>query len=257
MNVPWVIINADDVGLSAEVDEGVLEVVRAGRVTSVSIFVNPPFRPPIGALKDTPVSIGLHLNLAIGLPLSPSGLSALRAQDGRFRPRWFQDDGEFDGDEIRDELMRQLEAFQVLTGTMPTHLDTHKHVHARNRHILAMLAGIAKALGVPLRAPDEVVRETLRSWGVRVTDHFVGGVEPSPYWTEERLATVLGDLPLGVTEMMCHPGRIMPEMEGLRYTRQRDVERQTLLSPRTARVLGNLSLATFVAAPLGGEGHGM
>jgi predicted glycoside hydrolase/deacetylase ChbG (UPF0249 family) len=257
MTKRWLVVNADDVGLCPEVDEGVLEVVRAGRVTSVSLLVNPPFRPDAAALREMPVSMGLHVNLTMGLPLSPFGLPSLRNEQGRFRPRWFEEDLCIERNEVRDEFLRQVDAFEALTGSLPTHLDTHKHIHARNADVLAVVADLAGTLRVPLRAPNATVRERLKAMGIAVTDHFVGGVEPSPFWTEERLADVLAEIPPGVTEMMCHPGRPMPEMEGLRYTHQRDTERKTLLSPSAGRVFVGFSLATFSSAPISGGYHGM
>lgn len=257
MNGRCLIINADDLGLCPEVDEGIIEVVRAGRVTSVSLFVNPPFKPVVDPLKETPVSIGLHLNLALGFPLSPSGLTFVKTGDGRFSPRWFEVSVHVDESEIRDEFLRQVETFEALVGVLPTHFDTHKHIHVRNRAVFDITAGLAKTFGVPLRAPHEAARSMLRTEGIRVTDYFMGGVDPSPFWTEERIAAALEDLPPGVTEMMCHPGRGMPNMEGLRYTHQRDVEREALLSPSAGRLLLDLRLATFVTAPLRREDRGM
>jgi predicted glycoside hydrolase/deacetylase ChbG (UPF0249 family) len=181
----------------------------------------------------------------------------LKGGNGPFDLRWLEESRPFDPGEVRDELLRQVEAFEILAGTRPTHLDTHKHVHTRNRDILAVTAGLAKDLGVPLRAPNGPTRAELKARGVRVTDHFVGGVDPSPFWTVPRLTGLLANLPDGVTEMMCHPGKGMPAMEGLRYARERDVERETLLSREAAELFRGLSLTTFISAPLRGAGHGM
>jgi chitin disaccharide deacetylase len=257
VTVRYLIINADDLGLCPQVDEGILEVVRAGRVSSVSLLVNPPFRPLMEPFKGLSVSVGLHLNLTMGFPLSSSGLVSLRLGDGRFAPRWYEESPPIKERELRDEFLRQVEAFQALVGSLPTHLDTHKHIHIRSEEVFDMAADLAKSLDIPLRAQDEAVRATLRDRGILVTDHFVGGVEPSPFWTEERLSATLKDLQPGTTEMMCHPGRGMPEMEGLRYTHHRDVEREALLSPASGRLLVHISLATFVTAPLHGIDHGV
>ncbi len=253
----WLIINADDAGLCPEVDEGILEAARAGRVTSVSLLVNPPFRPAVVQLKDLPLSIGLHLNLTLGLPMSPSGLVPLKQGNGRFDPRWLDEGRAFEAKEVRDELLRQVETFVTLTGAHPTHLDTHKHVHTRNREIFAVTAGLAKDLGVPLRASGAPAREELKALGVMVTDHFVGGVDPSPFWTGERLAALVTRLPPGITEMMCHPAKGMPAMEGLRYIRERDVERETLLSPAAGELFRGCPRVNFRTAPFRGAGRGM
>src|SRR5437763_946524 len=71
------------------------------------------------------------------------------------------------------ELIRQIDRFAELRGAQPTHLDSHKHHHARPE-LLAAFAAVAKRRAVPVRAIDEEMRERLRAAGVRTTDAFVG-----------------------------------------------------------------------------------
>src|SRR3989441_11370082 len=79
------VVNADDFGLSAGVNRGILEAHAAGVVSSVSVLVNTPggtdgarllrgIGPGLGG--------GLHLNLTTGRPVSWGG-SLCDA-----RPRW-------------------------------------------------------------------------------------------------------------------------------------------------------------------------
>src|SRR3989442_4639335 len=74
------VVNADDFGLSAGVNRGVLEAHEAGVVSSVSVLVNAPgWTDAVQRLRDlgSPLlpglGIGLHLNLTTGRPISWGG----------------------------------------------------------------------------------------------------------------------------------------------------------------------------------------
>ena len=89
---PRLVINADDLGLSPEVDAGILEAVEAGLVTGVELLVNPPFRTRLEPLFAAGVPIGLHLNLCLGSPCAdrssergrPSSVPSLVQENGLF-----------------------------------------------------------------------------------------------------------------------------------------------------------------------------
>src|SRR5262249_18368726 len=110
---------------------------------------------------------------------------------------------------------------------------------------------VAVAARLPLRSQDPGFREGLRRHGVRPPDHFVGGDGADPYWTLERLLDTLAVLPLGVTELMCHPGHFDEALAYSRYGRQRQVELAALLEPEaraTAQRLG-IQLCHFGTLP--------
>src|SRR5437879_11310485 len=71
------IVNADDFGLSAGVNRGVLEAHEAGVVSSVSVLVNAPgwtdAAQRLRALSSPSfpeLGVGLHLNLTTSRPVS-------------------------------------------------------------------------------------------------------------------------------------------------------------------------------------------
>ena len=80
-------------------------------------------------------------------------------------------------------------------------------------------------------------------------DHFLGGDDPAPYWTVERLLDALASLPLGVTELMCHPGRYDETLAYSRYGRERETELAALLHPEARATIERLGieLASFSA----------
>jgi predicted glycoside hydrolase/deacetylase ChbG (UPF0249 family) len=249
MKTKYLIVNADDAGLSPEVDRGIAEVIEAGVVTSLSLLVNPPFPAALQTMAGRGVSIGLHLNLTLGYPCSPSPPPALVDPDGRFRRDGCTNPAVFEATPVRTEFLCQLRRFRELTGCEPTHLDVHKHLHSRSTAILSAAMEIATALTIPLRCPDGAMRRACRSAGIITTDLFIGDVVPSPYWTPERLKSVLNRIPGGITEMMCHPGKDMKPMEGVAYVEERDTERRTLTSPEAKQSFAPFRLAGFSRAP--------
>ena len=82
----YVIVNADDFGLSAGVTEGILRAHREGIVTSTTILANmPAAEEAVRRLAEAPgLGVGVHLNVSQGPVLSAQG-EALADEDGMMR----------------------------------------------------------------------------------------------------------------------------------------------------------------------------
>src|SRR5204862_3789898 len=89
-DAPRLVVNADDFGLSAGVNRGILETHAAGVVSSVSVLVNAPgWDDAVRRLRDLgpppAPGGGLHLNLTTGRPAArAAGLG--NARPGRSHP---------------------------------------------------------------------------------------------------------------------------------------------------------------------------
>jgi hypothetical protein len=129
----------------------------------------------------------------------------------------------------RAELERQLERFQRLRGAPPTHLDSHKHAHARPA-ILRAFGEVAAARRLPVRAIDAGMRAALRGWGVATADRFLGDAARRPAWDEASLAAALAGLEDGLTELMAHPGHA-PTHARTSFGVEREIELDALTSP--------------------------
>ena len=201
------VVNADDLGYDPEIDRGIFEAHARGLVTSATAMVDTPFAS--AALRAAPASlrVGLHAVLDPALP---------RAQ-------------------AEAELLRQIARFAALRGAPPTHLDSHKHHHARPE-LLAAFAGVAATQALPVRALDRRMRKLLSAAGVRATDHFVGDADLRPCWTTERLVAALTDLEDGTTELMCHPG-YAPSHARTSFGAEREVELRALCDARAREAL--------------------
>src|SRR5947207_6734932 len=89
-DAPRLVVNADDFGLSAGVNRGILETHAAGVVSSVSVLVNAPgWDDAVRRLRDLgpppAPGGGLHLNRTTGRPV-PSGAALSNVPPGPFHP---------------------------------------------------------------------------------------------------------------------------------------------------------------------------
>lgn len=223
------IVNADDFGLTAGVNRGVIESYRYGIVTSTTMLANMPgFDDAVAQARRHPdLAVGLHLNLTYGRPLTPpEELPSLVDADGAFIRR--EDHAPQHGDltEIRTEFMAQARRF-LATGLPLSHLDTHHHLHRAER-LLDLVADLAGLFGVPVRCLDE---RAMRARGLAPYARYVeffGGVSGV-----ERLLALLPSLPDGATEIPCHPGHADKELIRLSpLNDDREWELRTMLDPR-------------------------
>lgn len=126
------VVCADDYGYADEVDQGILDLVRMGRLSGFSCLVQSPRWPDAAARLHTAegadrVDVGLHINLTERLdddswvrPLSALIRSAFLAQ---IVPPALP------VERVRDSLRRQFDRFFAEFGRAPDHLDGHQHVH--------------------------------------------------------------------------------------------------------------------------------
>src|SRR6516164_6665001 len=136
----YLIVNADDFGLSAGVNAGIVQAHHQGIVTSASLMVRQVAAEAAAELsRELPaLGVGLHFDL---------GEWAYR--DGDWYPLSELIDLD-DAGAVRDELRRQFDSFQRLLGRAPTHLDSHQHVHLHSP-VREIAAEIAAEVDVPLR----------------------------------------------------------------------------------------------------------
>jgi predicted glycoside hydrolase/deacetylase ChbG (UPF0249 family) len=143
------------------------------------------------------------------------------------------------------EVQRQLERFIELSGQMPTHIDSHHHVHRDPRLLPAFLA-VAARRRLPLR--DHCgVHHISTFYGQWDGETHLEHVSPNAM---RRI--VSSELEEGFNELCCHPGYVNGDLESS-YSRERQTELETLCDPEIAALLreGEIALVTFrdVRAP--------
>lgn len=249
------IVNADDFGLTAGVSRGILRAHREGLVTSATVLASLPPQPELdAAATGAGLGLGLHFNLTWGRPASPAGtVPSLVDVEGRFGRDLAALQERARPDDVRRECETQIEVFARRFGRPPTHLDSHHHVH-RVPRVMDAVVDVVLAARLPLRSQDAGFREGLRRHGIATTDHFVGDAQVEAYWTTERLLDQLATLPLGVTELMCHPGVFDEDLAYSRYGRQREVELAALCDLEARATVQRLDIRLCHFGALGAAG---
>lgn len=213
----WLIVNADDLGLSTGVNAGIAEAHERGIVTSASLMVR------AGAAAAAADLIREQAELAVGLHLD---IAEWRFEAGEWRVAYERCAPE-DSAAVEAECRAQVDAFRELTGRDPTHLDSHQHTHMSEP-----VASVAERLAAEMEVP-------LRDRGIRYEGGFYGQTgkgEPYPEGIEpEHLIELIGALPSGGTELGCHPGRGADT--GSPYEAERERELRALCDPRVAAAI--------------------
>lgn len=205
----YLIVNADDFGLSDYVNEGIIKAHKAGSVTSTTLMINREFsREAVRLAKENPaLCVGLHLDLDDLLGRDEKGTDRFGVQR---ISRMLEDSRFFK--EVEAEIEAQIRAFKN-TGLELTHMDGHHHLHAIPE-LFPLIVDKMVSYGIktirfskefdlikypPIRWDEEFFQEMkglLRKKKINVADHFVTG------WQSYDLKKTAD----GVTELMVHPG---------------------------------------------------
>jgi len=233
------IVNADDFGRSASINEAVIRAHREGILTTASLMVNEPAcAEAVQLAKANPgLGVGLHLTLLMGqAALPPAQIGGLVNEQGRFSDaptatgvRYF----------FRRELRAQLQAeiheqfarFRS-TGLPLDHVNGHLHLHL-HPVVFSILMEDAATLGithlrltrepfwmdVPLTAGNRLYRAThamiyfCLSWNARGRlrrknihhTQRVFGLLQNARVNEDYISKLLPILPPGDSELYSHP----------------------------------------------------
>jgi predicted glycoside hydrolase/deacetylase ChbG (UPF0249 family) len=210
------IVNADDLGMDAAVNAGVIASVEEGIATSCSLMAPcPGAEQALGLLRERPhVPFGVHLTLVRDhpddrwAPITPArDVPTLVEADGLL-PRYGRI-GELLGrariEEVEREFRAQLDVV-LAAGLRPTHLDFHSIADGGRDDVLDLTVALAAENGLAVRVWLEPGRERARRHGRPVVDHpFLDSTRLDPDAKPDRYAELLRALPPGLTEWAVHP----------------------------------------------------
>jgi predicted glycoside hydrolase/deacetylase ChbG (UPF0249 family) len=220
----FLIVNADDFGLSEGVNRGIIEAHERGIVTSASLMV----------LKHSACSAAAysrdHLSLDLGLHLDLGEWTF----DGEAWVPVYQVVPLDDVAVVAQALDRQLSDFRRLVGRDPTHVDSHQHFHL-DEPVRSAALELARGLGVPLRHFSPAIQYCGRFYG-----QTARGVPLPEAIAIESLTAILTELPSGLTELGCHPGRVTGEEST--YCHERSTEVDVLSHPEVRTLLRALDI---------------
>lgn len=248
-----IIVNADDFGLTAGVNRGILECHLCGAVTSTTLLVNGEAAGEAARLaaEHPSLGVGLHLNLTTGKPSMPARkVPSLVDGDGLFPGMAVMAGRLVTGRARRYELAAEVEA-QIEKclelGIRLTHIDSHHHLHAlpRLRRVLQAVgrrAGITRMRGYHMsaRSPKALVvlaaARLPAGEPLKTPDRF-SGIEVMG--RKDMAAALMRELSASgdTLEFMCHPGYADERLSSVSsYNSLRGRELEALVSGDFARV---------------------
>jgi chitin disaccharide deacetylase len=290
------IINADGYGFTEGVTRAIDECIEFGTVRSVSTNVNFPWAEAIGGLVERHpwISVGCHLNPVVGRPVLPAAeVPTLVNEAGEFHYHSFArrvQTGRIRRDELRRELMAQVERTRTLAGNSFTHVDFHKGLHRlprlyplflevaiasgtgrirTHRYSYVMLPShrppplcIASVAKLPVRASkygyNRLLRQIALRRGLAMPDTWLvlKGFSPQrDVLTGHLLAEAVRGTPAGHHELVMHPGYVDDELRRWStYLEPREDELRALTDPLVKRALdaGGVRLSGYRDIPAAG-----
>lgn len=246
----YLIVNADDFGLSELTNEGIIKGHREGIITSTSIMANmPAFQHAVRLAKRyRKLGVGVHLNLTTGRPLS--GNKSLCNEKGEFnhnnlRRLLKRDISVWD---IENELRMQIRKVKE-SNIKITHLDGHKHIHVLPK-VRKVIVKLAKEYGIkyvrlPYERYTDITHFSLKKYAVNFSartssklwerhglvypDNFLGTTYTGKA-NPQNLYKLISAVKHGVNEIMVHPGLYDKSIES-KLTISREIELRALISP--------------------------
>ena len=273
------IVNADDLGLTRGVNRGIFETISTGIVTSTTLMANSAaFDDAVEKARSSagkPASIGCHVLLIDGEPISPatSVKSLLQNGSGIFQTNLMPfvsmaTRGKISADEIEAEATAQFRKLRASEISI-SHFDTHKHTHIFPA-VFQPLLRAAKACGVKavrnpfapvkalafahlvrrpklwkrysqvkiLRRYEDAFLRAVADAGLKTTDGSFGVVSTG-HLDQKLFSAIMGCLPEGTWEFVCHPGYSDKDLDGVqtRLRGSRDTERKVLTSQAAREIL--------------------
>ena len=260
------VVNADDLGLHADINRGILLAHTDGVVTSTSaVTCGEAFADASRIMRDCPqLDVGVHLTLIEERPLSPANeIPTLVGSDGRFLSSYRQLTarilaGAVSSAEVRVELQRQIERL-LEAGRRPTHLDGHQHAHllpavwrvavelAREHGIRWIRTPRFTSLFAARKSPVEPMfrlgLNVLSARAARAATRTAARIDTAALHLSGRLAeadlvSVITGLRPGISEIVTHPGVSTPELRSrYRWNYEWSTELAALTSSRTRLLL--------------------
>lgn len=268
----YVIIHADDAGMSHSVNVGTIEAMEQGCVSSASIMVPCPWFPEIAAYaREHPEKdFGLHLTLNSEWkfyrwgPVAPrEKVPSLLDQDGYLPRDVASVAARAKADEVELELRAQIERARQF-GVPVTHLDTHMGALVSRPDLLEVYVRMGLEYKLPvlfLRRVDERMARQYPVLAERAADitrvlerehmpvldalyQFYGGT--SHEQRKAQYLETLRNLPPGVSEVIIHCGYDNEELRAITNSAAiRDSDRRIFTDPEVLAELQRLEITVI------------
>jgi len=239
----FLILNADDMGMSTGVTDGIARAYEQGLVTDISMIQSMPDSERAARIAaERGMNVGVHLDLTrqkrrkiVGRPLLGDEVPSLTDEEGyflgstEFRKRMFG--GDIDMGEVEREIGAQIDR-AIEWGLDLTHIDSNEGMHNYYPPILKMVLERAEDLNLPVRWPNPAYLDWLDQRRILTTDHLNFTFYDVP--AEEKRDTflnLLDELRPGVTEFIFHPAVPDEGTKALTAWERRAAELDLLIEP--------------------------
>lgn len=259
------VISADDYAYHQAVDDGILTLIRQGRLTATSCMVMSP-RWTEAAHAITPdirdkADIGLHLDFTeFGSPVRHP-LSSLMLRSFMHG---------LSASAIRQNIRVQLDRFEEALGTRPDYIDGHQHVHQLPQIRNALLEALQQRYGqhgpwLRISNPPaadglkgriirglgaQALQRRARRQGLHCSSSLLGVYDfndhVTPYLDRLRICLQQAQDSSGMPVLMCHPAlpdSAAPASDPI--ARARGAEFSALASPQFEELLSEYAIKSL------------
>jgi len=266
----YLIVNADDFGLTPGICDGIMDAFKNGIVRSTSLMANgKAFDYAVNLAKQNPdLGIGVHLTLVGETPCStPDQIPTLIDSSGKLRHNFLVFAfhyllGQTLLKEIETECELQISKIRC-AGIKITHIDSHQHLHMFPG-IFKVIVKLAEKHNIKyIRIPNEnslnfksiilklfafFNRRTPNLSKLKSAESFYG-LKYSGHLSKKNVLKYISSSENGITELMAHPGHTdleyLDSYSHWKYSPQQEFEVLTDQDIISAVAKGNTCLASF------------
>lgn len=207
---PYLIITADDYGMSSLFNHGIEELAELGLITGVSVMIGRPF--VTATLLNFPkLSLGLHLEL--------------------------------EDSSTKEEIYRQITLFREKFGRLPAYLDGHQHQHLTSHNFPSVVES-ARNFNLPVRSRFSEDRKKLVETAIATPQNFISWHPDRIPILAERLYETRQ---YALSELVVHPGYFDHQCE-YPYNKERETELTFLKSHEFQAIITPFTLLSYSQA---------
>ncbi|MBU1200855.1 ChbG/HpnK family deacetylase [Patescibacteria group bacterium] len=227
------IFNADDLGSSEKVNQGIFRCADAGIVKSTSLMItNPLAKETYKQAIDHKISVGLHLNVTgEGKFLTNTALFGKTGKiNHAFKINLLLENKEVEI--VLDEFQKQLNLFIKHFRKSPDHINFH-HPLYQIPNFTKPFADFVKKTSLPTRWFND-----LSGYGCKTPNHTEFGFFDQDSLTLGNIIKLIDGSRSGVIEFVLHPGLYNPDSTSS-YNHERGLQTEVLTNPELLAHIGN------------------
>lgn len=224
------IFNADDLGLTKGVTNGIIKAHREGVLTSTTMMVNMPYINLCkkAADENPKLGIGIHLVLTAGKPLVKN-LKSIVDENGDFYNYkvMYEKSKPINAEEVYIEWKAQIDKFISIMGKKPSHIDSHHHIHLMWPGNI-IIERLVNEYDIPMRTSSDDLSNYNYEKANLCKTFYEDNADMEYFYKDKE-----GILNHNISEVMCHPAIVDDELKSISsYCNGREIELSLILNPK-------------------------